>query len=198
MAEQLETRIGTILIGIASGLVAMSIVTPFYAIWAGFAWPVVGGLFFVAAGAFSFQMARLAARLRRLGRSLPHELNAADQRISKLQAIVGGIQGGLILLSSLALALLGYWTWILPVVALVVGLHFFAMPWIFDRTIDYYLGSAMVLVAGLGCYLAARPDVSWQLTWGLVGIGGALVTSSYGLWMGRTARQTLRDYERLP
>lgn len=197
MTEQLRSRSGTILVGIASGLIAMTAVTPVYAIWAVIAWPILGGLFFLAAAGFSFQMARLAAKLLRLGRRLPHERNATDERISRLQGIVGGIQGGLILIGGLSLALLGHWTLILPLVALVVGLHFFAMPWIFGRTIDYYLGSAMVLVAGVGFYLASQPELSWQTVWGVVGSCGALVTCSYGVWMAQTAQTVLRDYAAL-
>lgn len=197
MSNQLQTRIGTILNGTASGLIPMAIFTPVYAIWPIFAWPAPGIVFFLLAAAWSAYLAVSAARLLRLGRELPHETSADDARIAKGMAIVSSIQGGLILTSAVILALLGQWTWILPVVVLVVALHFFPMPWIFRRTIDYYLGTAMLIVAVIGLYLSAQSTVSWQITWAVVGIGAALVTSTYGLWIRLTAKRVLSDYEAL-
>ena len=107
------------------------------------------------------------------------------------------IQGGLILTSAVTLALIGHWTWILPVVVLIVALHFYPMTWIFRRTIDYYLGTAMLIVALIGLYLSAQDAVPWQTTWGITGIGATLVTSAYGLWIRLTARRVLTDYEAL-
>lgn len=80
-------------------------------------------------------------------------------------AIVGSIQGGLILTSVIALALLGRHLWILPTVALVVALHFYPMPAIFGRTIDYYLGTAMLVAAVIGFVLAAQ-GADWQVVCG--------------------------------
>lgn len=194
MSTQLATRVGTILGGVASGLIPMGIFTPVYAIWPVLAWPIWGSVFFALAVGWSAYLVVMAVQLIRLSRELPHETNADDARISKAMAIIGGIQGGLILLSAGVSAMLGAWTLILPFLALVVGLHFFALPWVFGRTIDYYLGVAMLLVAGIGFYLSSQGE-PWLITWGVIGAGGALVTSCYGLWMVLTARQTLRDHE---
>lgn len=197
MHEEIETRVGTILTGTASGLVPMAIFTPVYAIWPVLAWGVPGLVFFVAAVAWSVHLARSAARLVRLGRELPHATGAVDARITRGMTIVGSIQGGLILTSVVVLGLLGRWEWVLPAVVLVVALHFYPMPAIFGRTIDYYLGTAMLVVAGIGLYLASLPNVPWQTTWGVVGIGAALVTSGYGLWMQLTARRVLTEYQEI-
>jgi hypothetical protein len=192
--DDLSSRIGTILRGIASGLFPMAAFTPIYAIWPLLAWPIAGTAFFVVAAGWSAVLAMTAVRLIRLSRELPCERNADDARISTGMAIVGSIQGGLILTSAAILALSGYWIWILPVIALIVALHFFAMPWIFHRTIDFSLGAAMLVVAVIGLVLAGQPDISWQTTWAIVGVGGTLVTSGYGLWMRRTAARALREY----
>ena len=56
------------------------------------------------------------------------------------------------------------YVWIPPAVALIVGLHFFPMPVIFGRTIDYYLGTVMLMVANVGLYLASQSSISWQFT----------------------------------
>ena len=198
MSDDLRTRIGTILNGIASGLIPMAIFTPVYAIWPIFAWPVLGTVFFVLAVAWAVYLAVSAGQLLRQSRRLPRETNADDARIAKGMAIVSSIQGGLILTSAIALALFGLWTWILPVVVLVVALHFFPMPWIFRRTIDFYLGTAMLIVAVVGLYLSTQETVSWQTVWAVTGVGAALVTSAYGLWIRLTARRVLRDFNALP
>ncbi len=189
--DDLEHRVGTILRGIASGLIPMAVFTPVYAVWAIVAWPIAGAAFFVAALAWSVYLATRAATLIRAGRPLPGEKNAYDTRVERGMAIVSSIQGGLILTSVIVLAIAGLQVWILPAVALVVALHFFPMPSIFGRTIDYYLGSAMLLVATVGIVLASNPDVSWQLTWGVTGAGSAMVTSAYGLYIAREGRRVM-------
>jgi hypothetical protein len=196
--DDLSARIGTILGGIASGLIPMAIFTPVYAIWAIFAWPTPGIIFFAAAVGWSAYLLVKAIRLISFARPLPHETNAFDARISRGMAIVSSIQGGLILASTILFIVLGVYIWILPTVALIVAVHFFPMPAIFGRTIDYYLGTAMLIVAAIGLFLAAHPDVNWTVTWGVTGIGAALVTSAYGLYIARTANTMLRTYESLP
>lgn len=198
MSDDLSKRVGTILNGTASGLIPMAIFTPVYAIWPVFAWPITGSVFFILALAWSIYLAMSAVRLLRYSRTLPRETNEDDARISKGMTVVSSIQGGLIVTSIVVLALLGLWAWILPAVVLVVALHFFPMPWIFHRTIDFYLGTAMLIVAVVGLYLSAQDTVTWQTTWAVVGIGAALVTSTYGLWIRLTARRVLREYDALP
>lgn len=195
--NDLSTRVGTILNGTASGMVPMAIFTPAYAVWGVFAWPISGTLLFALALAWSIQLALTARTLFRLGNELPHEKNAADARITKGMGVVTSIQGVAILGSIIVLTLIGQWVWIMPVVALIVGLHFLPMPAIFGRRIDYYLGSAMLVVAGIGMILTAR-QLPWLQVWALTGIGAAAVTSAYGLYMVLTARRVRREYEALP
>jgi len=196
--EDLSARIGTILNGIASGLIPMAIFTPVYAVWTIFAWPAPGIIFFAAAVGWSIYLLIKAIRLISFARGLPHETNAFDVRISRGMAIVSSIQGGLILTSTILFIVLGLYVWILPTIALIVAIHFFPMPSIFGRTIDYYLGTAMLIVAVIGLSLTTHPEVDWTVTWGVTGIGAALVTSIYGLYIARTANTTLRTYESLP
>lgn len=194
--DDLRSRVGTVLNGTASGIIPMAIFTPIYAIWPAFAWPIPGGAFLAAALAWSAYLAVTASRILRLSRTLPRETNDDDARITKGMTIVSSIQGVLILTSVITLALLGLLEWILPVVALVVALHFFPMPAIFGRTIDYYLGTVMLAFAVLGLILATQA-ADWQVVWAITGAGGAVVTSSYGLYIVRAARQTLTAYEKM-
>lgn len=192
--EDLRTRVGTVLHGTASGMIPMAVFTPVYAIWPVIAWPVPGAVFFVLALAWSGCLAVTARRLLRLGRELPHETNEDDARIATGMTILSSVQGALILASVVVLTLLDQLAWILPVIALIVALHFFPMPAIFRRTIDYYLGTAMLVAALLGLILTGQ-QVDWQVAWAVTGVGGALVTSSYGLYIVSAARRTLAEYE---
>ena len=151
---------------------------------------------FALALAWSIFLALTARTLFRLGEELPHEKNAADARITKWMGIVSGIQGVAILGSIVVLALIGQWVWIMPVVALIVGLHFLPMPAIFGRRIGYFLGAAMLVVAIIGMVLTVQ-QLPWQQVWALTGFDAAAVTSAYGLYMVLTALSVRRAYAAL-
>lgn len=194
--EDLHRRVGTILNGTASGMIPMAIFTPVYAFWGLLAWPLPGGVLLALALAWSGYLAVTARTLLRLGRKLPHEKTPFDARITTGMTIISSIQGGAILLAIIALTLTGLWVWILPVVTLIVALHFYPMPALFDRSIDYYLGTAMLIAAVAGLVLTAL-SADWQLVWAIAGTGGTLVTVSYAVYMLRVAQRTLRGYEAL-
>ena len=195
--DDFTARVGPIVRGIASGLIPMAVFTPVYAIWPVFAWPILGTIFFVAALAWSVFLAIRAAKLIKFAGGVPNETNAYDARISKGMTLVSSIQGALIVTSVVVLAVLGQYVWMLPVVVLIVGLHFFPMPAIFGRTVDYYLGGFMLIAAGTGLYLASQTGMDWQVTWGVTGFGAALVTSAYGLYMVRAGNTALTSYRQL-
>lgn len=195
--DDFAARVGPIVRGVASGLIPMAVFTPAYAIWPVLAWPVPGVIFFVAALAWSVFLAIRAAKLIKFAGGVPNETNAYDARISKGMTLVSSIQGALIVTSVVVLALFGQYVWILPVVVLIVGIHFFPMPAIFGRTIDYYLGGFMLLVAGTGLYLASQTGIDWQVTLGVTGFGAALVTSAYGLYIVRAGNTALTSYRQL-
>lgn len=194
--QDLRSRAGTMLNGTGSGMLAMSVFTPFYAIWPVFAWPVLGVVIFVAALAWSVYLGLTARRLLRLSAGLPDERNEYDARITQGMRVLSSGQGGLIALAAVTLWLLGLQVWILPVVALIVALHFFPMAAMFGRTLDYYLGT-MMAIASLAGFTLAGLGWLWQAVWATTGIGGGIVTSIYGLHMVRTARRTLAEYQAL-
>ncbi|WP_210416745.1 hypothetical protein, partial [Microcella pacifica] len=49
----------------------------------------------------------------------------------------------------------------------------------------------------LSNFRALSTSISWQLTWGVTGVGGALVTSAYGLYIVREGRRVVRSYRAL-
>ena len=72
---------------------------------------------------------------------------------------------------------------ILPAIALVIGLHFYPMARIFKRTIDYYLATWTCIVAfsALACIIN---NILPQATiYALLGMGVAMATTGYGLYM---------------
>jgi hypothetical protein len=71
----------------------------------------------------------------------------------------------------------------IPVIALVVGLHFYPMAKIFKRTIDYYLATWSTIIAICGIVFLLNGIFSQPTVYAFVGIGLALATSSYGLYM---------------
>ena len=191
--QDFATRAGTILGGTASGMIPMAIFTPVYAIWPIFAWPIAGTIFFVLAVAFSTYLFVTGIRTLRRSRQLPNERNAADDRIVKVMPIISNIMGFGILVAIILLTVFDLTVLILPTVAVLVALHFFPMAQLFDRTIDYYLGSLMLIAAIVGFIVAAQGN-DWEVVWATTGILGALVTSTYGLNALLSARRVLTLY----
>ena len=68
-------------------------------------------------------------------------------------------------------------------IALVVGLHFFPMAWIFKRNIDYWLAMWTVLIALLGILFILNKTMLPRGIATPVGVGVAIATSCYGLYM---------------
>lgn len=152
-APESRAGLGAIIRGTSLGMIPMAVFTPLYAVWLPVAWPIPGTILLIAALVWSAYLAATGVRLLRLSRTLPAEPHPDDARIERGMSVVSSLQGVAILISAVMLV-------------------------IFGRTIDYYLGTVMLVVALLGLYLSAQPDVEWQTTWGVVGLGGMLVTSS--------------------
>lgn len=77
---------------------------------------------------------------------------------------------------------------IIPVIALVVGLHFYPMAKIFKRTIDYYVATWSTIIAICGIVFTLNKMLSPENIAVFVGVGMALSTSCYGLYMIATGR----------
>ncbi|WP_104091913.1 hypothetical protein [Arthrobacter sp. GMC3] len=192
MATATKSQPGTVLRGIASGLFPMAGFTPVYALWAIFAWPLPGSVFFAAALTWSMYLLATAVRLISVSTAMPRDKTAFDARIDKGISILSGVQGGLIVTAIVLLSVFSLAQWIMPIVAGIVALHFFFMPLLFGRTIDYYLGSVMLAFAIVGLLLTSA-QTEWTTVWGVVGVGSACVTSAFGYYMVRAARLTLTE-----
>jgi|GEM_PF-3424163 len=70
-----------------------------------------------------------------------------------------------------------------PCFALIVGLHFFPLGKIFNRSFDYYMGAWTSLVAIAGIVLMHQKTWPVYLITTMVCCGCALATSVYGVMM---------------
>ena len=91
----------------------------------------------------------------------------------------------------LGLGALGRPDLVLPVIALVVGLHFHPMARIFRRRVDVWLATWLCVVAVAGIVAVLATDLPVPDVWGAVAVGAASTTAVYGVYMVRLARGVL-------
>lgn len=108
---------------------------------------------------------------------------AEGKDMSKRFGIIFGIEGTAIPIVAVILLLLGYQQFTLPAMALIIGLHFYPMARIFNRTIDYYLATWTCLVAINSIIMMANKHYEQTFTLTILGIGVALATTTYGFYM---------------
>ena len=70
-----------------------------------------------------------------------------SRRKSRLFNLVNSVQWGVIFLVALVLSQIGYTKWILPMVILIVGLHFLPLARLFSYRPHYLTGAALILLA---------------------------------------------------
>lgn len=73
--------------------------------------------------------------------------------------------------------------YILPAIALVVGLHFYPMGKVFNRSIDYYLATWASVVAVAAILAVKYNALPLQFIYATLGVGLAMATTGYGLYM---------------
>lgn len=113
-----------------------------------------------------------------------NEGDAEDGRnMLKWFGIIFGIEFTAIPLVSVALSLLKDQQFVLPAIALIVGLHFYPMAKVFNRKIDYYLATWTCIIAIASIIIMADNSYSQALTLTFLGIGVALATTTYGVYM---------------
>ncbi|HEY6899652.1 MAG TPA: hypothetical protein VI233_03380 [Puia sp.] len=140
-------------------------------------------LVFIAAG----------IRLFMLAKHYPKHTTAEDKargkRTGKAFGIVFGIECTVIPITCAFLGATGHSEYILPSIALIVGLHFYPMARIFDRSIDYYIATWTSLVGLTAIFIMAEYTYSFPCIMAFLGIGVSLATIAYGIVMLLTARR---------
>jgi hypothetical protein len=85
----------------------------------------------------------------------------------------------------------GAYAYLAPAIALVVGLHFIPLGFIFRRTIDFYIAAWVVVWALLGFWVISSGTIAAPLVASVVGVAGACGTTAYGVYMLRVKRVIL-------
>jgi hypothetical protein len=131
---------------------------------------------------------QLMLRARRFPKSRTAEDLTTGRKMWKAYAIVFGIEGVAIGAASAILGISGHGEYVLPVIALIVGLHFYPFARIFDRRVDYFIASwtcGVALAAIFATYSNSRPQ---GFIMAFLGIGVSFSTIGYGLYTLRYAR----------
>jgi len=173
---------------IAGGLLLMAFFTM---VWAGIASGELKGfeqyavlfVFGVPSGMF----VAYSVSLFRAAKNFPPLTNSADKaegkRMGIWYGIIFGAEGLTIPVVCGLLAYLKLTQFILPAIALVIGLHFYPMARVFKRTVDYYLAT-WTCIAAFSAIAAIVNNVLPQPTiYALLSVGVAIATTGYGLYM---------------
>jgi hypothetical protein len=179
---------------IASGLLMMAIFT---LMWTGIAfgslYPAKSWYALLIFPLFSILFVVNAVRLFSISKYFPKLTSEADiaegKRSGKWFGIIFGAEGLGIFIAVNTVIYLGHADLTIPVIALVVGLHFYPMAKLFKRTFDYYLATWSTLIAVIGIMLILKKVYPFETVDAFVGIGLAIATSCYGVYMMMRGRK---------
>jgi hypothetical protein len=113
---------------------------------------------------------------------------AEEKKMKKWFGIIFGAEGLGILIGINIVTNIGLADLVIPIIALVVGLHFYPLAKVFKRTIDYYLATWTTLVAVAAIVLVLNKTLTGDAIFAFTGIGVAIATSSYGIYMKISGR----------
>jgi hypothetical protein len=188
MTEQTRIVPREAITGIATGLMLMAVFTTIWACIAngglnGADYHAILVIFcllaacFVTFGVILFQRAKLFAP------SASESDIAEKKKAGMWFGIIFGAEGLFIFIAVNVVNKMGHPELVIPAIALVVGLHFYPMAKIFKRKIDYYLATWATLIAILGFVLSLNKTLTEPGVLAFVGVGIAIATSCYGLYM---------------
>ena len=174
--------------GIATGLVMMAVFT---LIWSGIAYQgLAASEYWVALAifpVFSVFFIVDAVRLYKIAPYYPKHTSEADlaegKRMGKWFGIIFGAEGLGIFIGINIVVNLGHPELAIPVMALVVGLHFYPLAKVFKRTLDYYLATWSTVVAVLAIILTLNKTLTETGAFAFTGTGIAIATTCYGIYM---------------
>jgi hypothetical protein len=184
---------------IATGLLMMAFFTM---MWTGIAYgsmPGNGLIILVLFALVSIVFIGNAIRLFSISKRFPKLESEADKaegkRSGKWFGIIFGAEGLVIFVAINIVINLGHADLTIPVIALVVGLHFYPMAKIFKRTIDYYLATWTSVVAIIGIILILNKIYPASIADSFVGVGTAIATSCYGFYMIYSGKQLTKSVQ---
>ena len=173
---------------IATGLLMMAFFTT---MWAGIAGSgLSGSIKYVEIGFFAVLIIGFivsAVYFFMVSKHFPKLNDEADKARGKKEGmwfgIMFGAEGLFIFLGINIVINMGHAELVIPIIALVVGLHFYPMAKIFKRTIDYYIATWSTLIALCSIWLILHNTYPTNNIIVFLGIGMAVSTSCYGLYM---------------
>jgi hypothetical protein len=185
---------------IGTGIIMMAFFTM---MWTGIAYGSMGGnglviliLFSLVALTLVFNAIKYFREAKRFPKSESEADKAEEKRTGKWFGIIFCAEGLLIFVGINIVINLGHADLTIPVIALVVGLHFYPLARVFKRTIDYYLATWTTVVAIIGIGLILNKSYTAATVDAFVGVGTAIATSCYGIYMiyaGKKLVGTLSD-----
>jgi hypothetical protein len=170
-----------------SGLLLMTIFT---ACWIAIAeykfqgkdYGIIGVLFLIIIIAFISQFIRFVSRARHTPVVNAAINKHAAHKYKKGFIIINTLQGTGIFLASVVLTNLHLPEYFVPTLAMIVGLHFFPLGYLFNRPFDYAAGTWTCLIALTGLLLIYNRFPQDQ-TAALVALGAAFAPAAYAVRM---------------
>ncbi len=181
---------------IATGMLMMAFFTM---IWAGIAYGSMnhGLIVLIIFALISVSLIANAIYVFIISKKFPKlstdEDRAEGKKTGMWFGIIFGAEGLGIFVAINIVVNLGHADLTIPVIALVVGLHFYPMAKIFKRTIDYYLATWTTVIATIAIVLILKKVYAPASVDAFVGIGTAIATSCYGLYMIYTGRRLAKQ-----
>ncbi|NCD69374.1 long-chain fatty acid--CoA ligase [Mucilaginibacter agri] len=186
----------TTLDSMAGGLFLMSIFTAGLIALAeynlnGRDYAALGIVFVVIVSVFISYYLKFSNAAKTLASDFPGVKSADEKKKDKWFMIIGALEGLAIFLTANVLINIKLFNYFVPAMALIVGLHFFPLGYIFKRSFDYFMGIWTCVVAFTGMILIKQHLAGFEVI-ALVSTGCAIATSLYGIRMiaqGRNAMQ---------
>jgi hypothetical protein len=173
--------------GIAFGLLLMAIFTT---VWLGIASSALAGIYYwlcmgvllTVLVSFVIYAVRLLVKSKEFPPTRPED-KGEGKRMQIWYGVIFGLEGLLIGAACGILGSKGLDDYIVPTIALIVGLHFYPMVAVFKRKFDYFTATWTTVIALSAITLEAKKLISVQEATLMVGIGTAVATISYGIFM---------------
>lgn len=181
---------------VAIGLFLMAFFTLLWASWSLYGLPVaVGAALVVIFGVPAVTFVINGIQLIRSAHWLPLPSGDEAKRRGRALRVGFGVtfaaEGVIIGFVCAMLIMTGGYAYLAPAIALVIGLHFIPLGFIFGRTIDFYIAGWVVVWALLGFWLINSQTMAAPLVASIVGVAGACGTTAYGVYMLRVKRVIL-------
>lgn len=164
-----------------------------YTVWFGFAWGALGWILFsLSILLASFLVVKSIQNIKH-SKLFENKQTTEGKRINKLMGILSGVSYGILWLAVILLFIFDLSVFIMPIVTLIIGLHFIPQAKIMNRKIDYFVAPLPIISAVISIFLGIQSDLTWLYIYAIASIGGALATSIYGLYILRTYKKMAKE-----